>query len=186
MSNSDDSPLPSKLATKWNVRHQHAQQHSSDNPIPASVLSEQVHLLPANGDALDLAAGRGGNARFLQERGFNTHAWDLSEVAMDELKCANPAIQTQVRDVIKSPPHSDTFDVITVSRFLDRSLCPSIEKALRPGGVLFYQTFTRGLSNPDFLLKPNELLRLFPNLHVQYFSDSTEGSESQLVAIRVS
>ncbi|WP_240905903.1 hypothetical protein [Thiorhodococcus mannitoliphagus] len=49
--------------------------------------------------------------------------------------------------------------------------------ALRPGGLLLYQTFSReavtdrGPSNPDYRLAPNELLRLFPGLIVRAYRD---------------
>jgi 2-polyprenyl-3-methyl-5-hydroxy-6-metoxy-1,4-benzoquinol methylase len=35
------------------------------------------------------------------------------------------------------------FDVIVISRFLDRTLCNAIMAALKPEGLLFYQTFIR-------------------------------------------
>jgi hypothetical protein len=49
--------------------------------------------------------------------------------------------------------------------------------ALKPGGLLFYQTFTRnkldqqGPSNPDYLLASNELLRLFKPLNVVFYQE---------------
>jgi len=148
-------------------------------------LGDHLGFLPASGEGLDLAAGRGGNARLLNERQLKTHAWDLSAVAMQELATDVPSIHTSVRDIVEQPPEPNSFDVIVVSRFLDRSLCPAIEAALRQNGVLFYQTFTKGLSNHDFMLQPNELLFLFPNLRVQFYLEPIDGSEAQLVAIRL-
>jgi tellurite methyltransferase len=52
----------------------------------------------------------------------------------------------------KSSPESLTenaFDVIVVSRFLDRTLSDAIIDALKPDGLLFYQTFTRDKDNTD-------------------------------------
>ncbi|MGB5200409.1 MAG: SAM-dependent methyltransferase, partial [Sedimenticolaceae bacterium] len=49
--------------------------------------------------------------------------------------------------------------------------------ALRPGGLLFYQTFTRervdddGPSTARFRLETNELLRLFPGLILRFYRD---------------
>ena len=182
---SDVKKSSTELATKWNVRHQFSKEQNDASPEAAWVLADHVDYLPTKGDALDLAAGRGGNARLLHNRGFNTHAWDLSSVAMDELKAECPGIQAAVRDVIKQPPEAESFDVIVVSRFLDRSLCSSIEAGLRDDGVLFYQTFTQGLNNPDFLLKSNELLRLFPGLHVEVYREPVAGREAGLVARRL-
>jgi len=148
---------PNELATKWNVRHRFA-----------------AHL----------AAGRGGNARHLHQLGFTTTAWDLSSTAMNELNAAQPGVKTEVRDVITSPPEPLSFDIIVVSRFLDRSICAAIEAALRPAGLLFYQTFTRGLANPDYLLRPGELPTLFPTLRPLWFEEPIDGDEAMLVAQR--
>jgi len=176
---------PNELATKWNVRHRFHKETSPELPQAADVLLQNLHFLPKTGQALDLAAGRGGNAKLLHEKGLHTSAWDLSDVAMQALQTAVPGVNTEVRDVIKRPPAPMSFDVIVVTRFLDRSLCTHIEQALRVHGVLFYQTFTKGLSNPDFMLHANELLQLFPTLHVQWYAESLNSREAMLVASRV-
>lgn len=146
------------------------------------VLREHAHLLPSSGDALDLACGLGANALFLAERGLATTAWDFSSVAIERLgKTAADRgvnIQAEVRDVVTSPSAPNTFDVIVVSHFLDRTLVPYLIDALRPGGLLFYQTFTSERpegsatpSNPAFLLAPNELLKLFGCLRVMAYRE---------------
>ena len=62
--------------------------------------------------------------------------------------------------------------MISVSYYLERALAPALSAALRPGGLLFYETFSRdavsdgGPSNPAFRLAPNELLQLFGDLRV--------------------
>jgi SAM-dependent methyltransferase len=64
------------------------------------------------------------------------------------------------------------YDLVLVFRFLHRPLFPSLARALRPGGVLLYETFTREQArhgrptNPDFLLDPGELPRLVAPLEV--------------------
>lgn len=172
---------------------------------PCQVLRDFSHLLPRRGRALDLAAGRGANACLLASHGLDTEAWDLSNVAMEQLTAhaqrAGLALGTQVRDVINAPPAADSFDIIVVSRFLHRPLCSALVNALRPGGLLFYQTFTRdrpdttsGPTNPDYLLAPNELLQLFSSLQpVAYRDEGTLGdaalglrNEAYLVARRLS
>lgn len=150
-------------------------------PEPARVLAENAHLLPASGRALDLAAGRGGNALFLARRGMETHACDISAVAMAQLDTLTAglgvSIRTEVRDVVRLPPPPAAFDVVVVSRFLERSLAPFLVAALKPGGLLFYQTFIRekvaaaGPGNPAYLLLPNELLALFGTLRVVVYRE---------------
>jgi SAM-dependent methyltransferase len=59
-----------------------------------------------------------------------------------------------------------SFDAVVVANYLHRPLFGPILDALRPGGMLLYETFMRGNerfgrpSNPDFLLRPSELLEV--------------------------
>lgn len=164
------------LRLKWDGRY--AEAAIGEAP-PLEVLAEYAHLLPSHGDALDLACGLGGSALFLARRGLHTAAWDISAVAVDALRrsAGDLPLIAEVRDVAASPPLPETFDVICVGHFLDRALCPAIAAALRPGGLLFYQTFTRervdegGPSSERFRLETNELLRLFPQLIVRVYRD---------------
>ncbi len=164
------------------------------------VLEENAHLLPAKGTALDLACGLGANAFFLAENGLKTLGWDISPVAVRRVEewaqQRKLPVQAEVRDVLVDPLLQEEFDVIVVAHFLDRSLVPHLINALRPGGLLFYQTFTRnkltasGPSNAEFLLSENELLRLFAPLSALVYRDEgrvgdiTRGmrSEAMLVA----
>lgn len=172
------------LQQKWDDRY----AASDEAPAPSAVLVDNAHLLPARGDALDLACGLGGNALWLARRGLHTSAWDLSPRAIERLqrRATGLPLDARVRDVIAAPPEPGRFDVIVVGRFLERGLCPAIARALRPGGLLFYETFTRdrvderGPRNPAYLLAENELLRLFGGLIVRvYREEGSVGDESQ-------
>ncbi len=167
----------SDLIRRWDARYREA-----DSVVaPAAVLHENAHLLPATGDALELACGLGGNALFLAERGLQVQAWDISGVAVARLaetaKARNLHVQARQRDVLAHPPRPSSIDVLVVTRFLERDLAPALSAALRPGGLLFYQTFTReaadesGPSNPAFRLAPNELLNLFRDLRVLVYRE---------------
>jgi SAM-dependent methyltransferase len=152
----------------------HAAAAEAGPPEAARVLAENAHLLPTTGRALDLASGPGGNALLLARVGLETHAWDIAPTAIARLERQAAAlgltIQAATRDVEAAPPPPGGFDVIVVSRFLSRPLAGALIAALRPGGLLYYQTFTRekafagGPSNPDYLLAPGELLRMFSAL----------------------
>jgi tellurite methyltransferase len=171
-----------------------------DSGDAARVLTENRHLLPAQGQALDIACGAGANAILLARHGLDTTAWDVSAEAIGSLtrKCAGLGLQMRIeqRDVIAAPPEPRSFDVITASRFLDRPLMPRIIEALRPQGLVFYQTFIRdaatpdGPRNPAYRLEPNELLSLFSGLQILvYREEGTVGdtaagwrNEAMLVA----
>lgn len=174
---------------KWDRRYQ-AQAQPVGLGAAATVLQAYRHLLPGAGRALDLASGLGANAVLLAAQGLAVEAWDLSPVAIGRLRAQAQGLgltlTAEVRDVVANPPAPASFDVIVVSRFLERDLCPAIAAALRPGGLLFYQTFIQdkandiGPSNPAFLLAPNELLRLFPSLRIlAYHEEGVVGDVSQ-------
>lgn len=191
----DDGSLP----PDWESRYR---ERGVGDAAPAAVLRDNVHLLPRQGVALDLACGLGGNAILLAAGGLETFAWDRSPTAIDKLAAWALAhrspIHAEVRDVVESPPEPERFDVIVVSRFLERALAPALMAALRPGGLLFYQTFTRsrvgdhGPRSEHYRLADNELLALFAPLRVLVYreegraGDITRGfrDEAQLVACR--
>lgn len=137
---------------------------------------ENSHLLPRSGKALDAACGLGANAILMAKHGLETHAWDLSATALQRLNqtIADTGLNiiTAQRDIVARPPEPLSFDVIVVTRFLDRSLIPHLIQALRPDGLIFYQTFTKtrldeiGPCNPAYRLNNNELLQLFSALEI--------------------
>lgn len=189
------------VASKWNARYAFS---GGGIPAPSEVLSRGTRWLPTKTNdstqegvssvaallALDLACGKAGNGQYLAERGFSVSAWDISGTVIKEIQDRTPFIlkEAVVRDVSVEPPEPDSFDVIVVSRFLDRHLCPAISRALKPNGVLFYQTFVHGLNNPDYLLASNELISLFSDLHILEYhepeKDSHGKAEARLVAMR--
>jgi 2-polyprenyl-3-methyl-5-hydroxy-6-metoxy-1,4-benzoquinol methylase len=154
-------------------------------PEPASVLSKHQHLLPTTGHALDLACGLGGNSFFLARHGLQVDAWDVSSVAIESIKKNSTEqnnINASVVDLSTTQFPADNYDVITVSRFLDRQITPKLISALKPNGLIFYQTFTldkafqEGPSNPKFLLEKGELLSLFSALSpIIYHEEGTVG-----------
>ncbi len=158
-----------EINSKWNARYAYA---SKQLPEPAQVLVRGSQFIPSRGIAIDIACGLGGNAFYLLNRGLTVFAWDISETAIDSINKRKSAVLADVRDVTVQPPLPQSADLIVVSRFLDRGLCAHLSDALRPNGILFYQTFTAGLSNPDYMLKPNELPDLFASLTPCYCDES--------------
>lgn len=160
------------MIDKWDKIY----SEQSGLPAPARVLSENRHLLPRSGNALDLACGLGGNALFLAANGLTVSAWDLSQVAIDKLamqsESAGCAVRGEVRNINAASFVEQSFDVIVIAHFLDRSISDAVTGALRSGGLLYYQTFTKsrvddsGPRNPEFRLGDNELLQMFSQLRV--------------------
>lgn len=164
-------------AGKWNLRYA---GDPPDEPGPCQVLQDNLHLLPAAGQALDLACGRGGNAIALASAGLQVSAWDWSETVIRELRGrvrqARLDIEALCRDVTRHPPEAEQFDVIVVSRFLDRPLMPRLQAGLRSGGLIFYQTFTRqrpgrGPRRDRYRLKAGELLQHFTECQLLFYRE---------------
>jgi 2-polyprenyl-3-methyl-5-hydroxy-6-metoxy-1,4-benzoquinol methylase len=164
---------------KWNAIY--SQLEIVDASV-VTVLSEHAFLLPKTGLALDLACGLGKNAIFLAQQGLTVTALDISSIAIDKLK--NYADQHQLninacqQQIIPDSLKPNSYDVIVVSRFLDRTLMNAIIDALKTNGLLFYQTFTRGKTtdtpphNPDYRLAKNELLTLLAPLTVVFYQEN--------------
>ena len=163
---------------KWNQIYR---ANNSEKPA-TSVLVEHAFLLPDSGVALDIACGLGANACFLAKRGLATTAWDISEVAIAKLQqtalSKGLSIKSEALEITQNSFIENSFDIISISRFLDRSLSEEIISALKPGGMLFYQTFNRekidttGPNNPDFLLAKNELLTMFASLKLVFYQEN--------------
>ncbi len=173
------------IKDKW---EKHYNSCTNDLPLPAAVLLHKQHLLPAHGTALDLACGHGANALCLAAHGLTVFAWDIAAAALTRLaqtaKERAISIKTEARDVTQYPPAPDTFDVIVVSRFLERDLIESIRHAIKSNGLIFYQTFIKdkvadtGPRNPNYLLGKNELLQFFSDWNIIYYCE--EGTTGNL------
>ena len=143
--------------------------HPHQSLTPAPWVARFAALIAPDARVLDLASGYGRNARYLAGLGHRVLAVDRDETALAALATASPRIETLRADLEGAgwPLAGETFDAVIVTHYLHRPLFPHIAEALDPGGVLIYETFARGNeqhgrpSNPDFLLKPNELLDRF-------------------------
>jgi SAM-dependent methyltransferase len=149
---------------------------------PSAWLVEHRELLAGGGRALDVACGDGRNALFLARLGFEVDAIDVSDVAIDALRVAAVdralPIQPRVVDLEHGPLPQDEYDAVVSFNYLQRDLFGQLERALRPGGLLLFQTFGRAAIdelgegfNPAYVLDCNELLRAFPGLHVVHYRE---------------
>ncbi len=121
--------------------------------------------LAPGADVLDLACGMGRHARWLAGKGFSVLAADRDAVALATLADV-AGVRTLCVDLEHGtwPWVGANFDAIVVTRYLFRPRLDALAALLRPGGMLIYETFMLGNerfgkpSNPDFLLRPDELL----------------------------
>lgn len=114
------------------------------------------------GRALDLACGKGQNALYLAELGFEVDAVDISPVALagiDHLEVR--PICADLDDYAIQP---QTYQLIVDTFFLDRRLFDGIRHGLVEDGLLIFRAWVRhpGLSrNPAYELEPGELRQAF-------------------------
>jgi tellurite methyltransferase len=161
---------------KWNRRYADP-DFTAFPATPADWLVEHTELLPAGGLALDLACGDGRNSRYLAEHGFTVDALDISDVAIAALGAAAAAGGLDVRpravDLEGWRPPADAYDAVVNMNYLQRDLFVPLAAALRPGGLLVFETFGAAHvselgheMDARFLLGRNELLDAFPTLLV--------------------
>ena len=125
---------------------------------------------------LDLACGSGRHLRWLAAQGFAVTGIDRDAAALAALGAHG---RTLVADLENAPwpLPGERFDALVVTNYLWRPLWPMLLASLSEGGVLIYETFALGNeafgkpSNPDFLLRPGEVLEACRGLHVVAYED---------------
>jgi SAM-dependent methyltransferase len=134
---------------------------------PSAWVERWGKWVPAQGRVLDVACGHGRHSRWFAARGHAVDAVDRNADALSAL--AQVANVTPLCADIESgawPYARGAYAGVVVTNYLHRALFPLLLDALSPGGVLIYETFAAGNerfgrpSNPDFLLKPGELLEV--------------------------
>lgn len=122
-------------------------------------------LIPAGGEVLDLACGGGRHSRLAAAAGYRVLAVDRDREALAAL-VACPGVSTLHADLEGEgwPLAGRRFAGVIVANYLWRPRLPDVLALLADGGVLIYETFMAGNerygrpANPDFLLRPQELL----------------------------
>lgn len=117
------------------------------------------------GRVLDVAAGKGRHSKLFLELGHKVLAIDRDIGGLRAL-AGRPGFEARANDleIGGDPMPAETFAAVVVANYLHRPLLPALIAAVAPGGWLLYETFAVGNekfgrpSNPDFLLKPGELI----------------------------
>jgi FolB domain-containing protein len=162
---------------------------------PSPFLVSQLRRLP-QGKVLDIATGRGRHATFLATQGFSVHGIDRNHEALDCLNAQNQEasqlqITTECMDLETNdlqPPDlgTEAYNVILVFFYLYRPLFPQLLKALKPGGVILYETFL--LENhihrqhprrKEFCLETNELLTFLEGFKILHYDEGDHTGTSK-------
>ncbi len=181
---------------RWDHRYGTLSPEARVEPTP--FVASCLPKLPAQGRALDVAAGAGRHTIALAQRGLQVDGVDIStqglRLARARALAAGLTPGEQIRFIvadIERPwlPHRD-YEVILVSFFLYRPLFPLIKERLRPGGWLVYETFTveqatMSSGQPqrrELLLKIDELKNAFSDFEILFYD---EGEHNQKVTAQL-
>ena len=149
----------------------------------SSFLADNVRLfdnLDFDNGVLDLACGAGRNGLFLVSHHVPVIFADNNEAHLhsigaqldglgaggDRSECWLVDFEAEQSEG-SSPLAGKVFDAVLVFNYLHRPLFPAIREAIRPGGLIVYETFTTDQrqfgrpSNPEFLLQHGELRQAF-------------------------
>jgi len=171
-------------AAFWNRRYNEPELAYGDNPN--DFLRQQAETLPP-GDALCLADGQGRNAVFLARLGHRVTAQDLSPVG---LRCAQELarrhhvnLTTDCSDLASFAPEPASVDlVVAIWMQLPTPLRAQVHEmaiaALRPGGLLILEAYTRdqlglGTGGPPslaLLVDPVDLRQELSGLQLALFN----------------
>ena len=166
---------------RWNLKYEGTTYIYGKEPT--AFLNEKLSLLK-KGKALVLAMGEGHNAVYLAENGFDVTGVDISAVGIE--KCERLAeergvvVNSVVANLTDYDMGREQYDLITNFYFFDKSILPGVIDSLKPGGIFIFETYSRdhpkhskfGPKNPDYLVKPNELLEIFKSLRILYYEDT--------------
>ena len=154
------------MSTMHDAESQRSNPHQ--NLVASPWVARFAPLIALHGRVLDVASGYGRNARHLASLGHHVLAVDREAAALATLG-GIAGIETRVADLESDawPFAGLAFDAIVVTHYLHRPLFAALLAALRPDGVLLYETFADGNAvfgrpaRPEFLLQPDELLQRF-------------------------
>lgn len=133
-------------------------------------------LVPAGSTVLDLACGHGRHLRWFAARGCRVTGVDRDAAALQASAGLGELITADVENG-PWPLPGRRFGAVVVTNYLWRALLPTLVASLDDGGVLLYETFAAGNetvgkpTNPDFLLRPGELLQACAGLRIVGYED---------------
>ena len=170
-------------AAEWDERFRQG-SHGEADPDPFLLRSADAWSFLGGRRAADVACGAGRNTAFLAENGFHVTAVDFSAEALRRTRERAPGVETLELDLESDAADlgEDAFDLVCVARFLHRPLFPALRRAVKPGGLIVYSTYTLdqlqfegGPRDPQYLLEHGELLREFAPWRVLRYEEEWNG-----------
>jgi tellurite methyltransferase len=162
---------------RWEARY--ATGDCGPGRAPSEFLVAHADLI--HGRVLDVAAGSGRNALFLARRGNRVDAIDISLTGLRSARLAAVAEGIAVRgiqaDLEDFPLPVGLYDAAINIRYLQRSLFVPLQRAVKPGGIILFETFLIGQQafghprNPVHMLQPGELRDAFAGCEILVYRE---------------
>jgi SAM-dependent methyltransferase len=155
-----------------------------------------LELAAKSGPVLDLACGHGRNGLYLTDREISVVFADINPTALGHVQkmlSEKPARQDSGKASLWSvnleqpgnnPFNDRMFGGMVAFNYLHRPLFEHIKRAVHPGGIVLYETFTIDQAtygrpkNPAFLLQPGELLQYFNDWDILHYFEGVVENEA--------
>jgi tellurite methyltransferase len=165
---------------RWDERYRVGDWADIDEP--AAILGDAEAWLEPPGLALDVACGAGRNSLYLARRGFSVIAVDISWEGLQRLahraRTESLDIHLIHADLERFALPTATFDLIVNTRFLLRSVFPTMRGAVKDGGLLLFETFNvdeievlGGDIRREFALERGELKDAFSDFEILLYEE---------------
>jgi SAM-dependent methyltransferase len=170
--------------------------------LPRNLVTSHLELLPRDGLVLDVACGTTSTGMHLAGYGWRVVALDVSNaalrIAQAEVRKEALPVSFALMDLTDPWLPSDHFDVILNLYYLSRPLMRTYRTSIKPGGLLFFETFLREENfssdvdgNPEHYLYPLELKDAFKDWQIIDYAETQRNDRpgrarkiAQLVARR--
>jgi SAM-dependent methyltransferase len=146
------------------------------------------------GRSLDVGMGQGRNTIYLAQQGWDSVGFDPADRAVaaaeEQAKKAGVKITTQVARAETFDWGDSKWDLIVLSYVGGREFVETVQRALRPGGMVVLEGFHRDATKTRpiggaVVWDTNELLKLFPALRVVRYEDTDAVADFGLDNTRV-
>lgn len=169
-------------ASFWDERYTNDARWRSIR-LPRNLVTSHLDLLPRNGLVLDVACGTTATGMHLAGRGWRVVALDVSNaalrIAQAEVRREALPVSFALMDLADPWLPSNHFDVILNFYYLSRPLMRTYRTSIKPGGLLFFETFLREENfsmevdgNPEHYLYPLELKDAFKDWQIIYYAET--------------
>ncbi|MDA7946478.1 MAG: class I SAM-dependent methyltransferase [Hyphomicrobiaceae bacterium] len=169
-------------------------EHDHRPKDPSGWVQRFLEGVKSGGSVLDVACGAGRHMRLALDMGFTVTGIDRDLSNVEDLANRQDVglIEADLETGRAFPLKDMRYDGVIVTNYLYRPILSDIVGCVATDGVLIYETAAAGNeryagpSNPDYLLKPNELIdAVMPHLVVVAYENGLRDNRSPKVVGRI-